>query len=92
MKAIFSGAYHEDGTDVKGHDWTVDAAADGSLKVAAGAYTDTGHARLDGVKLCVTYKRAWHGEERCYRYAHHGNELASYGPEGLLDSVVTVTR
>ena len=91
MKATFSGKYHEDGTDKAGNDWSVDASADGSLRVSSGAYTDTGRARLDGLRLCVIYTK-WKGQERCYRYAHHGKQLASYGPDGNLDSVVTVSR
>ncbi len=92
MNSIFSGKYHEDGTDTEGHDWTVDASSDGTLHVTAGAYTDTGHARRDGNRLCVTYRKAWKGAERCYTYAHHGRQLASYGPGGKLESVVTVSR
>ena len=92
MKATFSGKYHEDGVDIAGHYWTVDAAPDGTLKVAAGAYVDTGRARLDGLKLCVSYVKTWKGEEHCFQYAHHGKELASYGPDGKLDSTVTITH
>jgi len=40
----------------------------------------------------VTWQKAWKGAERCFRYAHHGQQLASYGPDGRLDSVVTVSR
>jgi hypothetical protein len=92
MKATFAGKYHEDGVDADGHYWTVDASPDGALKVAAGTFSDTGQARLDGEKLCVSYSKAWKGVERCYRYAHHGKELASYGPDGKLDSVITISR
>lgn len=92
MASTFSGKYHEEGTDVTGKDWSLDAMADGSVRVAAGTYTDTGHARIDGIKLCVAYTKAWRGAERCYRFAHHGKQLASYGPDGKLDSVVVVSR
>jgi hypothetical protein len=92
MQATFSGKYHEEGTDTGGHDWSIDASSDGTLHVSAGAYTDTGRARLDGARLCVTYRKAWKGAERCYTYAHHGRQLASYGPDGKLESVVTVGR
>jgi hypothetical protein len=91
MKATFTGTYREDGTDVHGHDWTVQATADGSLRVDAGVYNDTGRAWLDGKKLCITYNK-WKGDVRCYQYAHHGRQLASYGPDGKLDSVVTISR
>ena len=92
MQATFSGKYHEEGTDTAGHDWTVDASSDGTLHVNAGAYSDTGHARLDGTRLCVIYNKTWKGAERCYTYAHHGRQLAGYGPDGKLESVVTVAR
>jgi hypothetical protein len=92
MKATFSGRYREDGVDAGGHAWTVEAMPDGSLSVTAGTYTDDGHARLDGTKLCVTWNKAWKGAEHCFRYAHHGQELASYGADGKLDSVMTVTH
>jgi hypothetical protein len=92
MQATFSGKYREEGTDVAGNNWSVQASANGTLSVTAGTYTDTGHARIDGLLLCVTYQKAWKGAEHCFRYAHHGRQLASYGLDGKLDSVVTVTH
>jgi hypothetical protein len=92
MQATFSGKYREEGTDAAGHDWSLQATAGGSVTVVAGTYTDSGHARLDGLLLCVTWQKAWHGAEHCFRYAHHGRQLASYGLDGKLDSVVTVTH
>jgi hypothetical protein len=92
MQAIFSGKYREEGTDATGNEWSVQASANGTLSVTAGTYTDSGHARLDGAQLCVTWQKAWKGAEHCFRYAHHGKQLASYGPDGKLDSVVTVSR
>jgi hypothetical protein len=68
------------------------AGADGSLTVTAGEYTDTGRARVDGIQLCVTWQKAWKGAEHCFHYAHHGHQLASYGPDGKLDSVMTISR
>ncbi len=92
MQATFSGKYREDGTDAAGNNWTVDATAAGNLTVTAGTYTDNGRARVDGLMLCVTWEKAWKGAEHCFRYAHHGKQLASYGLDGKLDSVVTVSR
>ncbi len=92
MQATFSGKYREDGTDAAGNNWTVEATAAGNLTVTAGTYTDTGHARVDGLMLCVTWEKAWKGAEHCFRYAHHGKQLASYSLDGKLDSVVTVSR
>jgi hypothetical protein len=92
MQAMFSGKYREEGTDAAGNNWSVQASSTGALTVVAGTFTDSGHARLDGLMLCVTYEKAWKGAEHCFRYAHHGRQLASYGLDGKLDSVVTVTH
>lgn len=91
MQATFSGRFREDGTDIKNNDWTLETNGDGTLHVSAGAYTDSGKIWLDGLQLCISFSK-WHGESRCYHYAHHGKQLASYGPDGKLDSVVTVSR
>ncbi len=92
MQATFSGRSREEGTDAQGNNWSVQASPTGQLTVSSGEFTDTGHARIDGLMLCVSWQKAWKGAEHCFRYAHHGRQLASYGLDGRLDSVVTITR
>lgn len=92
IKAAFGGKHREEGQDAAGNFWTIVAAADGALRFTAGTYTDTGRLAVRGASVCFSWTKAWRGEERCFRYAHHGQELASYGPNGGLNSVVRISR
>lgn len=92
IKATFTGKHREEGQDAAGNYWTIFAAADGATKFSAGAYTDSGRMEVRGSSVCFTWVKAWHGEEHCYRYAHHGQEFASYGANGGLNSVVRISR
>jgi uncharacterized membrane protein len=92
VKAQFAGKHEEDGVDIKGHAWTIRVAANGNTSIVAGSYGDSGHMVLRGDAVCVAWNKAWHGQERCFHYAHHGQQLASYGPDGALNSTLTISR
>lgn len=92
IAATFAGRHQEYGVDASGHAWTIDAAANGNVSIKSGPWSDTGHMTLRGDKVCVTWKKAWAGAEKCFHYAHHGAQYASYGPDGMLNSTMTVGR
>jgi hypothetical protein len=92
VRSLFTGKHEEYGVDAGGHAWTIDAASDGSLNISAGGYFDTGHLTVRGDAVCVAWKKAWQGAERCFHYVHHGQQLASYGPDGLLNSTLSISR
>jgi hypothetical protein len=92
VQSTFSGRHEENGVDVKNHYWTIQVSANGSLTFASSTYTDQGNMVIRGNTVCVRWEKAWHGDEQCFHYAHHGREFASYGPDGELNSTLTVTR
>jgi hypothetical protein len=92
VKALFVGKHREDGVDISGIAWSIEAAADGSVTITAGAYFDSGKLVVRGNAVCVAWLKAWKGAEHCFHYVHHGLQLASYGPDGLLNSTLTISR
>jgi uncharacterized membrane protein len=92
VASAFAGRHQEYGVDAAGHAWTIDAAANGNVSITSGAWSDAGHMTIRGDQVCVTWRKAWAGAEKCFRYAHHGAQFASYGPDGALNSTLTISH
>jgi hypothetical protein len=92
VATVFAGRHQEYGVDAAGHAWTIDAGGTGGIAIRSGTWSDTGHMTIRGDQVCVSWKKAWAGAEKCFRYAHHGAQYASYGPDGALNSTLTVVR
>ncbi len=92
VSVAFAGRHQEYGVDIAGHAWTIDATANGNVSIRSGAWSDSGHMTIRGDQVCVSWKKSWAGAEKCFRYAHHGGQYASYGPDGALNSTLTIGR